>query len=606
VNIERIIEFARGGGMKAAPKARAKAGSAVANVAGALGGGGCGNGTHNGKRGFQAGNKCAGGKRDSAVARASRSHQSARRAVTKHVKAGTLHSAEGRVAVRAAATAHRELQAARDAHKAGRGVAQKEARAVASGRASAIPAKGAAPTPAPAAKPTPHPTVKARVEKSIKEASKAKADRATQHLKDLHTGARFGAFKPTEIHAHVERIARGATKDELFAAAKAAGVSTAGITTKKALAEYLKGHAHSLARPTPASPATMPTREFAAKVVQAAHASPTGGVGDSKTMISHVKAHLDAADPAFRSMSEADFKAKLVEAHLGKHLELGRADLVESMHPGDVKASKTQHQNVDFHFVRHPAAAKEQSLSDHARGLKTAKPQVEPTKPTEKPKAEAPKAPAEPHPGTATGSRLEHLVHSAGTDSGARKKAARQFVDEAASSKPLDQHVLGTDGPQQMHSVSHQGVAYYFPATPAGRQKAADKHHQRSKDVVGAIAKDHPSLANARIVGAAKAGKVAIYGEKYGDKQHQHVAHEMSHNFARAIYGSTSPAPGSDFHRAMTSGEKSVSAYGSTSPGEDFATSFQAYYADKSAFRRSHPARFAVVDRLVKDPHYGG
>jgi hypothetical protein len=373
VNFEQIVEFAKGGGMKkAVPKAKPGAGSAVAAVAGVIAGGGCGNGTHQGKKGFQKGNKCAQGRNPhSPVNKASRSHQSARRAVSKHVAAGTIHSAEGRTAVRAAATAHRELQAARDAQKADRAGARKAATAVASGRASAItpakPGATAAPAPAPVAKAGPSPKVKARVEKSLNEASKAKAERATQHLNDLQTGAAAGAFKPSDIHKHVDRIGRGATKDELFHAAKAAGIAHEGIATKKALVEHLKQHAHSLTKPTPAQPAAMPIKDFAAKVVHAAHASPTGGVGDSKTMISHVKAHLDATDPAFRTMSDAEFKAKLVEAHLGKHLELGRADLVESMHPGDVKASRTTHQDADFHFVRHPVAAKEQSMSERAR-----------------------------------------------------------------------------------------------------------------------------------------------------------------------------------------------------------------------------------------------
>jgi hypothetical protein len=247
-------------------------GQAISAVVGGLtGSGGCGNGTVSGKKGFQAGNKCAGGRdKNSPVNRASVAHRAARAVVSKHSKAGTIGTKEGRAAVKASASAHRQLQAARQAQASARSGDRKAATAVKSGRASALPAKGT-PAPAPAPAPTPKPTIEKAVKASAKESADVLTARAATHLNDLHAGAAAGALKPTEIHAHVERIGRGATKDQLFAAAKSAGIEHSA-TTKKALVAHLKDHAHArneaaIAAKTATAP--KPTQAPAAKTVPA-------------------------------------------------------------------------------------------------------------------------------------------------------------------------------------------------------------------------------------------------------------------------------------------------------------------------------------------------
>jgi hypothetical protein len=115
-------------------------------------------------------------------------------------------------------------------------------------------------------------------------------------------------------------------------------------------------HATTAGTKAEAIPQRSDLKDFADRVVKGAHAAPTGGFGDEKTMISHVKAHLDKTDPAFRSMSDAEFKSKLIDAHKAGHLELGRADLFDAMNPHDLRASDTPYLNANFHFVRHPGA----------------------------------------------------------------------------------------------------------------------------------------------------------------------------------------------------------------------------------------------------------
>jgi DNA-binding PadR family transcriptional regulator len=100
-----------------------------------------------------------------------------------------------------------------------------------------------------------------------------------------------------------------------------------------------------------ALPAPLGLPDFARRVVEAARTSPTGRFGDAKVFISHVR-RLLRDDPEFGGMDDADFKDRLVEAHRGRFLELGRADLVESMDSADVLESATPYLNAVYHFVR--------------------------------------------------------------------------------------------------------------------------------------------------------------------------------------------------------------------------------------------------------------
>jgi DNA-binding HxlR family transcriptional regulator len=98
-------------------------------------------------------------------------------------------------------------------------------------------------------------------------------------------------------------------------------------------------------------PAPLDLEDFARRVSEAAQTSPSGWFGDAKVFISHVWRVL-RDDPTFQGMDDAHFKARLIEAHRGRLLELGRADLVEAMDPADVRESATPYLNAVYHFVR--------------------------------------------------------------------------------------------------------------------------------------------------------------------------------------------------------------------------------------------------------------
>ena len=85
-------------------------------------------------------------------------------------------------------------------------------------------------------------------------------------------------------------------------------------------------------------------------------------------------------------------------------------------------------------------------------------------------------------------------------------------------------------------------------------------------------------------------------------------AHESGHNLAKHVYGDTSPhmRPTSDFNAAIASGEKPVSDYGKNSSAEDFAEASRLYVEMPLTMKVLAPKRFAVIDRLMKDPNYGG
>lgn len=262
------ITFAKGGvAVKAAKSSGAtKSPSLGQAVVSAVTGQGQGfNGTQNGKKGFAPGNTYGSRRKGSVVTAASGKHRSARAVVSKHIKAGTVLSAEGRTAIKTAAAASRELQSARAAQGFAKSADAKATRAVASGRAEPLPKAGEPrPTPKPEPVATPKPTNAAAVKQGAKEASDVKTARATTHLGDLHAGAKAGALKPTDIHAHVDRIAKGTTKDELFAAAKNAGIEHSQ-TTKKGLVEHLKEHTHGLSKPVTAKPGDLHTIKPTAK-----------------------------------------------------------------------------------------------------------------------------------------------------------------------------------------------------------------------------------------------------------------------------------------------------------------------------------------------------
>lgn len=108
--------------------------------------------------------------------------------------------------------------------------------------------------------------------------------------------------------------------------------------------------------------------EFA-KTVQSAADAQTHGFGDNKVFISDVYDSLKKQDP---SLTEAEFKKRLMAAHNADQMDLSRADLVQEMDPDRVARSLVQHPagRGEFHFIR---------VAPRDRASASAQPAVKPT-----------------------------------------------------------------------------------------------------------------------------------------------------------------------------------------------------------------------------------
>jgi hypothetical protein len=109
-------------------------------------------------------------------------------------------------------------------------------------------------------------------------------------------------------------------------------------------------------------------------------------------------------------------------------------------------------------------------------------------------------------------------------------------------------------------------------------------------------------------------GNIVVYQDRMmtvGD-----FAHESGHNLAFRLYGSIDPtAVHSDYNilaaqaqnpTIFPKAEPAVSEYGSNNPAEDFATAVELYVDNSDKMKREFPRRFAIIDKIMTDPNYGG
>ena len=89
---------------------------------------------------------------------------------------------------------------------------------------------------------------------------------------------------------------------------------------------------------------------FAAKVLAAAKACPTGRFDHTKVFIAHVWRHLQS-DGAVASLGADGFKARLVEANQKRLVSLLPADLTQAFSATDLRESATVQFHSTFHFV---------------------------------------------------------------------------------------------------------------------------------------------------------------------------------------------------------------------------------------------------------------
>lgn len=92
-------------------------------------------------------------------------------------------------------------------------------------------------------------------------------------------------------------------------------------------------------------------------------------------------------------------------------------------------------------------------------------------------------------------------------------------------------------------------------------------------------------------------GDIVVYGNKLLPVDA--YAHEMGHNLANRLYGSTRPDTQSRYMAAMQ-GEAPVSEYAKNGPSEDFAEAVARYVTDRVNFATNHPQRYAVIDQIMR------
>lgn len=76
------------------------------------------------------------------------------------------------------------------------------------------------------------------------------------------------------------------------------------------------------------------------------------------------------------------------------------------------------------------------------------------------------------------------------------------------------------------------------------------------------------------------------------------LSHEMGHNVASGVYGTTDPPISSRFMEAVRSGEPAVSEYAKNSPTEDFAETIKLYFMDRDELRSKYPRRYQAIEAL--------
>lgn len=120
-------------------------------------------------------------------------------------------------------------------------------------------------------------------------------------------------------------------------------------TMKPATAPHTDGRPQAAPPATP-TPTTATARTFAEDVRAAARTCVDGVFGDRKVFIDAAFTALQT-QPAWRDLSLADFKQRLLAAHRTGEVVLARADLVAAMDPARVAASETTVDGATFHFI---------------------------------------------------------------------------------------------------------------------------------------------------------------------------------------------------------------------------------------------------------------
>jgi|GEM_PF-2177501 len=238
---------------------------------------------------------------------------------------------------------------------------------------------------------------------------------------------------------------------------------------------------------------------------------------------------------------------------------------------------------------------------------------------SETPPPPPPKTPLTPRTHLSSGSLRRQI---AGLSTEEQKSIISQYVQSRSTRRASSVLAHGMDYAEPMKRIEWEGIKYHYSggiqpvvdtihqlATSPRIPRALTKHttdvffsSQRNKlDIYWEQEYGIPDFISLATGGD---GRIVVYNSRY--LKLDSMAHEMGHNLAKAVYGTTKSPFTSDFGAAVASGEPSVSSYARKSIAEDFAESVSVYITDAKRLKANAPKRYAVINKLIKDRTYAG
>lgn len=174
--------------------------------------------------------------------------------------------------------------------------------------------------------------------------------------------------------------------------------------------------------------------------------------------------------------------------------------------------------------------------------------------------------------------------------------------------------------------IEESAKAVYFPTDSSKKSELEYPTLEDMREVVSIIPRElwglvtdirvnpglYPSEPSA-LGSADESGHINIYpaGKRRKVAEYQGtVIHEIGHVLSRRTWGAdTSDARWNEWRRVMAADDFGASPYSFDSIEEDFSETFKAYWLvvgteQESRVRRLFPAKFAIIDRLVKRLRY--
>lgn len=188
---------------------------------------------------------------------------------------------------------------------------------------------------------------------------------------------------------------------------------------------------------------------------------------------------------------------------------------------------------------------------------------------------------------------------------------AMAWLLENMSAEPVIYVSLITKLEHLAYDVNCNGIPLYFEHKNEAAAAAAEAILKAGESLGplmlyldGAQLVDEDAPWDPGTIASVRDGFVTIYGNRTID--YGIIAHEVAHPWAEDRWGYKFPPEDSDYYAAIESDEPRVSEYAYQDGAEDFAESVRLYVTDRERLKAIAPLRYGVIDRMMKDPDYGG